>query len=475
VVSPSAGSAIASGAPVGVPGRDELRHVFSLTLPILGGQMSTALTGLVDMAMIGHLGAGVVAAVGFGGLVFWVTVSLIIGVEAATQTLTARRKGEGRSSATGPILSEALRLSLVIGIPLGAVLALLAPTILAQLHDDPTVRDLGADYLVARSLGLPLVMGVAAFRGFYNGTSRPRSHLRVALVILVAQVLLNWILIFGPLGLPRLGVLGAGISATIASGIGFAVFVGLARGDHAHGMFQFAPGEEPRVLLRRAILRLGLPSGVQWALSWIAMLVFLFFAGLVGVVEAGASYLLIQVASVLSLAANSFGFAAASLVSQSLGKQEPERAYRWGWVSGCLAAGLLGTAGLGLAVFRDPLLAALSTDAQLIAAARPALMACGLVASMDAFGIVMNFSLIGAGAVRRVMAWNLAGMWLLCLPVAWALGVRGHAGMLGLWGALLGTRLVVAFVMSFTFHKRRWASLRLLASEKFGTSGMEHT
>lgn len=473
--SPSDGGAVTSRVPVGVPTRDELRRVFALAVPILGGQMSTAVAGLIDVAMIGHLGAGAVAAVGFGVLVFWVTVSLTIGVEAATQTLTARRKGEGRLDATGPILSEALRLSLLIGIPLGGALAFLAPTILAQLHEDPTIRGHGADYLTARALSLPLVMGVAAFRGFYNGTSRPWSHLRVALVMLATQALLNWVLIFGMFGFPRLGVLGAGIAAGCACGIGLATFVYLARVDHQHGVFRFAPNPEQRTRLRRALLRLGLPSGVQWALSWIAMLVFLFFAGLVGVVEAAASYLLIQVVSLLSLTANSFGFAAASLVSQALGKHEPEYAYRSGLVSGCLAAGLLGTVGIGLAVFRDPLLSALSTDAHLIAVAKPALMACGLVASMDAFGIVMNFALIGAGAARRVMIWNLAGMWLICLPVAWALGVRGPAGMLGLWGALLGARLIVGLVMSFSFHQRGWASLRLLGSEQPGMSSMEHT
>jgi len=123
-----------------------------------------------------------------------------------------------------------------------------------------------------------------------------------------------------------------------------------------------------------------------------------------------------------------------------------------------LAAGLLGMVGVGLAIFSGPILSALSNDVRLIEMAKPVLIICGIVSSLDAFGIVMNFALIGAGSVRRVMVWNLAGMWLICLPVAWTLGVRGLAGILGLWGALLGARLIIALVMFFNFHQRSWFS-----------------
>jgi MATE family multidrug resistance protein len=453
--------ATAWNAPVAprVPG--ELRQVVSLALPILGGQMSTALASLIDVAMIGHLGASAVAAVGFGGLAFWVTVSLTAGIETAVQTLTARRQGEGRPEATGPILSEALRLALLIGGTLGCGLALLAPTLLTLLHGDATVRALGASYLSARALSLFFVMGGAAFRGFYNGTSRPRFHLRVALIILASQVGLNALLIFGYLGFPRLGALGVGLSGAIASGIGFALLVLLARTDREHGIFKRAEEREERRLLRISLVRLGLPSGLQWALSWIAMLVFLYLAGLVGVVEAGASYLLIQVASIVTLAANSFGFASASLVSQSLGRKQSERAYRWGIVTACLAAGVLGSVGAGLALFRDPLLSLLSGDADIAAIAKPVLLVYGLFAGLDAFGLVIIFSLIGAGAVRLVMSWNLIGMWLICLPVAWGLGIQTSGGMLGLWSGLFVSRLLVACVMSFHFYRRRWASSAL--------------
>jgi MATE family multidrug resistance protein len=454
----SGAKAIACDAPIAphVPG--ELRQVFLLVLPIAVGQMSTALASLVDVAMIGHLGANAVAAVGFGGLAFWVTVSLTAGIETAVQTLTARRQGEGRPEATGPILSEALRLSLLIGGTLGCGLALLAPTLLTLLHGDSTVRELGASYLSARALSLFFVMGVAAFRGFYNGTSRPRSHLRVALVILAIQVGLNAVLIYGHLGFPRLGVLGVGLSGAVASGIGLALFVILARTDREHGIFKRAAEREERRQLRISLVRLGLPSGLQWALSWIAMLVFLYLAGLVGVVEAGASYLLIQVASIVTLAANSFGFASASLVSQSLGRKQSEKAYRWGSVTARLAAGVLGSVGVGLALFREPLLSLLSADTDIVTVAEPVLLAYGLFAGLDAFGLVIIFSLIGAGAVRLVMSWNLIGMWLICLPVAWVLGVQASGGILGLWSGLFASRLLVALVMSFHFYRRRWAS-----------------
>lgn len=430
----------------------EARRVFSLSVPIWAGQMSPAVAGVIEVAMVGRLGAEAVAALGFGGLVFWVIVSLTIGVEAATQTLTARRLGEGRHSAAGAVLTEALRVSVLLGLPLGCVIAWLAPLLMGKLHADSTVRELGGDYLAARALGLCFVMGVAAFRGFYNGMGRPVAYLRVAVVVLGVQILLNYLLIPGGLGLPQLGVAGAGVSATTAQALGLGLLFIIARRNQRHGGFRRAASADERRQVRASLLQVGLPSGVQWALSWVAMLVFQFFSGLVGVVTAGASYLLLQVASMMTLSANSFGFAAASLVSRAMGERQPDVAYRWGLVSGGLAAVVLGGVGLAAAAFREPLLLALTADAQLVALAMPALLLIGLLASLDAFGIVMNFAMLGAGEARRVMTWNLAAMWLICLPLAWLLGVHLSGAMLGLWGSLLGSRLLVALVMTFNFQ-----------------------
>jgi multidrug resistance protein, MATE family len=448
--------AVAFGAPAAPRAAPVVRRVLALALPILGGQMSTALTGLVDVAMVRSLGAQAVAAVGFGGLVFWVVVAMTVGVEGAVQTLSARRKGEGRLTSTGPILSEALRLSLLVALPAGAALALAAPLLVERLHRDPRVYEPGTDYLVARAFGLFFVMANAAFRGFYNGTSRPRAFLRVALTMLAVQTTLNWLLIHGRLGAPQLGVLGAGVAASLSGAVGFVLYVFFARGDEAHGVFRTDANAAQRAEVRRSIVRLGLPSGVQWALSWTGMLVFLFLAGRVGVAEAGASYLVIQIASLNTLTANSFGFAAASLVSQAQGQKDPDRALRSGALAGVLAAGLLGAAGLAMTLGREPLPAALSTDAQLVARA-----ACGLFAAPDAFGIVRTFAMIGAGCARSAMAWNLAGMWLVCLPAAWLISAHDGGGITALWLALLGSRSLVAVVMAASFFRRRWAVLHV--------------
>lgn len=445
--------AVSSGPPI----LHDIQRAFRLALPIFGGQMSSALAGLIDAIMIGYLGAGALAAVGFGALVFFVAVSLTVGVESATQTLSARRNGERGNGTTGRVLAEAIVISFITGIPLGLGLAFWAPEIMAHLHGSPDIRSQGASYLAARAIGLPLVMGVAAFRGFHNGISRPKINLWVAATVLVVHVSLNWMLIFGMFGIPPLGAQGAGIAATISVSVAFTIYIFLGCRDKARGISYLAEARERKVI-RRELFRLGTPSGVQWALSWIAMLVFLFFAGQIGVYEAEASYLLIQIVSFLTLAANSFGFTSASMVSQSLGADNPKRAYRSGMVCGCLGAGLLGIVGLFLAVLSEPLLEVLSNDANVIRIAVPVLVMCGLVASLDAFGIVMIFSLIGAGSVRRVMAWNLGGMWLICLPLAWVLGLRYSYGMVGLWTALLGARAVVALAMFYYFRGRSWTT-----------------
>lgn len=115
-------------------------------------------------------------------------------------------------------------MSAVVGIPVCIILIFLAPWIFTLLSTDPLVREIGTPYLQARMAGMTFNGMNFAFRGYWNGISRPRIYMRTIIAIHIAQITFSWVFIFGNLGAPELGALGAGIGTTLSIVFGSALY-----------------------------------------------------------------------------------------------------------------------------------------------------------------------------------------------------------------------------------------------------------
>ncbi len=151
-----------------------------------------------------------------------------MGLSAGVQAISARRLGEGRLSETASPLNAGLLIALVVAVPWSFFLFGFADRLYPMLVDDPEVVALGVPYFRARLIGMTAIGMNYAFRGFWNGISESRRYLQTLLIMHVCNVVLNWLLIFGHLGLPALGAEGAGIGTTIATYIGTAIYFILA-------------------------------------------------------------------------------------------------------------------------------------------------------------------------------------------------------------------------------------------------------
>ncbi len=144
----------------------------------------------------------------------------------------------------------------------------------------------------------------------------------------VCNVILNWLLIFGHLGLPALGATGAGIGTTISTYVGTAIYIGLAL-RHARPL-GFLRSRVDRSTVA-TMLRLSVPAGLQSFFFAAGMTAFFWIIGRIGTPELAASNVLVQLLLVAILPGVGFGMAAASLVGQALGRGDRDDAVRWGW------------------------------------------------------------------------------------------------------------------------------------------------
>ncbi|MEL6181575.1 MAG: MATE family efflux transporter, partial [Myxococcota bacterium] len=334
--------------PVFTLNRARLEQILTLAVPIILGMASQNVLNLIDTAFVGQLGDAALAAVGMGGFANWLLAAFLIGLGAGVQATAARRLGEQKEDETAVGLNAALVITLVVGIPAAFVGEALATDLFALLNNDPEVVRLGGDYLGARLLGLPFVAANFAFRGFWNGTNRPRNYLITLVFMHSINIVLDYGLIFGNLGLPELGAAGAGYATSISLMCGTSMYIALAW-TQARGNGFLSPRHLWEVL--PVVVRLSVPAGFQQVIFSAGFVVFFVIAGEVGTSALAASNVLINLALVCVLPGIGFGLAGASLVGQALGANERDDASRWGYEITTLAVAVMGTIGLLLALF----------------------------------------------------------------------------------------------------------------------------
>lgn len=448
----------ARDAPLGSWTRGRRRQALRLSIPIIGGMVSQNVFNLIDTAMVGTLGDEALAAVGLGGVLHFVTSAFVLGLSNGVQAMASRRLGEEQHDRTAIPLNGGILLALVIGIPWSLSLIGLTPWFYPYLHDDPAVVARGAPYLQARLAGMT-AMGVNfSFRGYWNAVGRPGLYMQTLMVIHAANIVLNWVLIFGNLGAPALGTTGAGAASAIAMWIGTGVYMGMgARYARAGGFARALPARETL----GTMVRVSAPVALQHTFFAGGMTVFMWIVGHVGTAELAATHVIVNLLLVGLLPSIGFGLAAASLVGHALGRRDTEDAWRWGWDVVRIAMLAVALVALPLAIAPEFFLGLFIHEPRTIAIAQLPLRIVAVFLPLDALRMVLLNGLTGSGYTRPTMVVSVTLQWLLFLPAAYVIGPVLGAGLIGLWVANIAYRQLQCAAYVIMWQRRRWAAVRI--------------
>jgi len=313
-------------------------------------------------------------------------------------------------------------------------------------------------YLQARILGMSAVGMNFAFRGYWNGVNLSSLYLRTLVVMHTANIFLNYVLIFGALGFPELGARGAGVGTALATYLGTLYYVYLAWRHMRRDQLKLRP---PRRVLVLSVLRLSVPNGLQMLFFASGLTMLFWIIGQVGTAEVAAANVLTNVMLVAILPAIGLGLASASLVGQALGRGDKEDAMAWGWDVVRVAIVILTCLGLPMVLFPEHILSVFIQSNDTLMLAKLPLQLVGLVMAVDGVGLVLQNSLLGAGASRQVMLVSVALQWGLFLPCAYFIGpVLGH-GLLAIWSAQMVYRGLQSLSYILLWRRGAWASIEV--------------
>ncbi len=432
--------------------------IVALALPIIAGMISQNVLNLVDTWMVGKKGAAALAAVGTGSMVNFMAVAAVMGLSASVQAMAARRHGEKRFDESAAPLNTALLIALGFGIPLTLLLVPLTPWIFGWLNPDPKVATTGAGYLAARIIGLTAAGVNFSFRGYWNGTDRSRLYMWTLVLIHSVNILLNWVLIFGNWGFPEYGAVGAGIASAVATYVGSGCYVLLALRHAKHNGFLKRWANKTDT---RTIIRLALPNSLQQLLFASGFVALFWILGRLGTIETAAAGVLINVMLVAILPGLGLGITCTSLVSQALGRRAPEDAKRWGWDTAQVSVIVALIIALPMWLFTDSILMPFLHDQRAVELARWPLRVFAAAILLDSPGTVLQQALLGAGANRSVMQVSAVCQWGVFLPLAYVVGPVLGFGLLGIWWAQAGYRILQAGIHALMWQAGRWTTIKI--------------
>lgn len=450
--------------------RSKWKKILIIAWPLIVANSFWNLQLTIDRVFLGNYSTEALGAAMAVMGVFWTPMALLQQTAAYVMTFVAQYYGAKRLNMIGPAVWQSIYISLIGGVLLFILIPMAQPLFSFIGHEEK-VQKLEIDYFIALCFSAMPTALVGAASGFFTGLGNTKVIIWINLVGLIANVILDYLMIFGKFGFPEMGIAGAGYATALATWC--AALYGL------YLVFRKQKNEEDQYGLRstwkidsdlmKRFLKYGLPSGMQWALEGLAFTVFLIIVGRMpdGSAALASSGIVVTVMMLAVLPAMGVAQAASVLVGQHLGDKNPAQAEDSVWSGLQVATMYIMTIGLSFILFPQFYLnwfhntenAALWEQVSVMVPYL--LMYVALFTSFDSMNLLFSFSLKGAGDTRYVTLIALTLPWpFMVLPT---LLVKDWQGAIyWAWGAASFYIILQAFIFLARFKGGKWKSMSVI-------------
>jgi putative MATE family efflux protein len=429
------------------------RRVLSLATPIIGENLLQTAVGAVDTFMVAHLGAAAVAGVGTSFELVFFIISILSAIDIGATVLVSQAVGAGDQERANYLARQAIVWGVVLGIPVSIGMFVAAPSIIGIFGTAADVAAAATIYLevisaTALALFLSFICGAVL-----RGAGDSRTPLKAAVLANIVNIGVAYVLIFGHLGLPELGIAGSAWGAAIGRGAGAAVMLAVMARGHKAISLAGSWGWMPRLDVARQLLTLGVPAALEQVLSSGAFMTLIAVVALIGTEALAAQQITFTALSVAFLPALGFSIAATALVGQSIGARVAADARAASRIALRWALVWMAVGGLVAFVFAERAMGIFTSDPEVIASGTRALHALSLALPFWGLWFVSSGSLRGSGDTRTPMIVGATTMWLAVL-LAW-IAVRWFDGGLGsVWSAFVLTTMPASFLTWWAYRRR---------------------
>jgi putative MATE family efflux protein len=437
---------------------DDTPSILQLAWPAILGNLGYSLVGLVDIKIVGSLGASAVAAVTTGHRIFWVSEAVLIAVTAGTTALVARAWGARNTAEAQRATQASLWICCGLGLGLTLPLYVYADSLVAVFNLDPETLALSAEFLRILALFNVFFAASMVLGSALRAAGDVMTPLWVGLITNLLNIALVYGLVYGRFGLPAMGVMGAALANGIAFSVGTLLIAGLwLRGSLR---IQLQRGRSLTSTRIRQLFRIGYPAGIEQGAMEVGFVLFLWVVALYGTPAYAAYGIGVQILSVSFLVGFGFTIAASTHVGQRLGAGDPDGATRSGWRATRLSVITMTVLGGSIALAAGPLARFMIDDSEVVAITVTFIYIMAAVQPLMAIVFTLGGALRGAGDTRFPLLTTLVGL------VGFRAGGAALFAWLGLdvtwiFGALILDYMVKSAMLVWRFRSERWQKIQL--------------
>ena len=385
-----------------IEGKYTYRGIWQLAYPILISLFMEQMIGMTDTAFLGRVGEIELGASAIAGVYYMVIFIVGFGFSLGAQIIIGRRNGEGQYSGTGKIFWHGMYFLLGFAAMMIVLSETLSPWLMSKIVSSEHILDAALTYVRWRVLGLFFAWTTAMFRAFYIGTMQTKTLTLNSIVMVLSNVVFNWILIFGNLGFPALGIAGAAIGSTLAefvSLIFFLVYTATKTDTRKFGLDRPARFEMKEL---KGIFNISIWTMVENFLSVSTWFIFFLFVEHLGERSLAVSNIVRNVSGLIWVVLMAFSSTCSTLVSNMIGSGEEDRVTGLVWRVMKMAYAIISTIIVIFALFPKQVIGIFTDMPEIIDATVPAMLVMASSYLINTGGNICFNASIGTGNTRTV-------------------------------------------------------------------------
>jgi len=416
--------------------RARLGPLVRLAVPVVVARSGLMVMASVDLLMVGHYGAEALAWVSLGSMAVGPLIGVLVGLLMGTMVSTSLAVGEGRADGVGAVWRRSVPYGLVLGAAM-AVACLFGPAFFAATGQPPSLAEGGGRVLAILGAGLPGVALYITSAFWLEAIGRPRPGMVLMLLGNLVNVPLNWILVYGALGVPEMGAEG---SAWATTAMRWGMGLSLA------AVIWWLPGRESLAVRRRAgggwrdwaaQRRQGHAAAVSIGAESVSFSILALMAGWIGVAAVGAYAIAINLLAVVFMVALGLASATAVRVGIAWGARDRAEAAGAGWLGLALNTVLMGGLGVVMALLPESLAAVFTSEPEVLPVAAAMIFIGAFATVLDGGQTVLAHAVRGTGDTWVPSALQ-TGVYVGVMPaIAWGLAFGLERGATGLMEAVI--------------------------------------
>ncbi|QQS38153.1 MAG: MATE family efflux transporter [Ignavibacteriales bacterium] len=432
--------------------KSHLFHTFELAYPVVIGQLGFIMMQVVDSMMVGGLGAVPLAGSSVANSLAILIFIIGLGVSIAVTPLVAISVGAKREEECGTLFRQSLIINMMLSLIL-CLIVFISSDFLKFLNQPVNVIDYASSY--AKIIGLSFIpaMLFQTYKQFIEGFSMMRPAMVITIAANVSNIISNWLLIYGNLGFPKLGLDGAGWATFISRLFMAAMLIMYVRKLSKFSNYDLSLKFKPaNISVIKKILSLGLPSGFQYFFEVGAFSFAVIMVGWLGAKELAAHQIAINLASISFMGALGISAAGSIRVGNEVGREDIHETRRAGFSAILLSASFMFLCGLIFIILKDELPKLYINDPVVISLASSILLIAALFQLSDGVQAVGIGILRGLTDVKGPTVITFIAYWIVALPVGYLLGFTMEFGVIGIWVGLLIGLSASALMLTLRFQ-----------------------